>query len=97
WETEGRSGSIFRRNDNGSRIVSAMNRRRYISRQLTACFLKSSCAGCLGHGRGIPPGSQSSLQRIQRLRSDLDIGSQSIGSREIDRRQLESSLESRHR
>ena len=93
---EGRKRSIFRRDDNGSRIVSGMNRRRCISRQLTVCFLESSCVGCLGHDRGLPPGSQPSLQSIQQLRSDLDMGSQSIGSKEIDRRQLESSLESRH-
>ena len=95
--TEGRRGSIFGRNDNGSRIVSGMNRRRCISRQLAACFLESNCVGCLGHGRGLPPGSYSNLQCIQRLRSDLDMGSHSIGSREINRQQLESSLESQHR
>ena len=94
--TEGRRGSIFRRNDNGSRIVSGMNRCRCISRQLTACFLESSCVGCLGHSRGLPPASQPSLQRIQRPRSDLDMGSQSVGSREIDQRRLESSLKSRY-
>jgi ABC-type Na+ transport system ATPase subunit NatA len=62
-----------------------------------AWLLESCCVGCLGHGRGLPLGSQPSLQRIQRLRSDFDMGKQSIGSREIDRRQLESSLEFRHR
>ena len=95
--TEGRKGSMFRRNDNGLRIISGMNRRWCISRQLIAWFLESSCVDCLGHGRGLPPGSQPNLQRIQRLRSDLDMSNQSIGSREIDRRQLESSLEPQHR
>lgn len=42
------------------------------------CFLVSERLGCLGHGFGLPPGSQPSLQRIHPLHSVLDIRIQRI-------------------
>lgn len=49
----------------------------------------------LGHSLDQPPGSQPNLQRIQRLRSALDLGSHIIESKDTYRQQLESSLEFR--
>jgi hypothetical protein len=61
-------------------------------RHCITCFLERERSGCLGQDFDWPPGSQPSLQRTRMLRSEWDMGSQSIGSKDKERQQRESNL-----
>lgn len=82
------SWSLFIRNDNGSFIALGINKCRCIVMQSIAGFFERCCVGCLGHGLGLPPGSQPNLHHIRRLHSALEIGGHTTGSLDTDRRQL---------
>ena len=82
-----RIGSIFKRKDNGSEMVSGIICLRCIWRQRMVWVFVKDWPGCRGQVLYWPPESQPRRQRMQRLLSDLDIGSYRTGSREIVGRQ----------